>query len=123
MNINPYILLGIGLFFGLLYAMAIIFGWAKTRTNRRIIQELLATSEIQLYPPVEGCSGIKTISLDANKFVDGNGDAINISDYKTYLASGKIVELPQVKKGDLLLFDKNGKFCYAFEIPDLKDYR
>lgn len=127
MNINPNILLGIGLFFALLYACVITFGWVKTRRNRHHLQLDKATSLISTLvldstienPPQK----VRTISLPNNLFIDSEGRQINIQAYTPYIAVGESDRFPHIQNGDLILKDNNGDISYVFSIPNLKDYR
>lgn len=127
MEINPYILLGIGCFFALLYAAVIIFGWARTRHNRRILQDqrgmtmvptMILDSNVKNAP-----SEVRCVSLTANTFLDTSGNPIDIDAFSPYVAIGESDQYPGVKSGNLLLKDKDGGIRYVFEIPDLSDYR
>lgn len=127
MNINPYILLGIGSLFALLYASVITFGWARTRRNRRKIQQSQGMSEVSTWILDESIADapkyIKTVSLTNNSFVDAEGVAIDVSQYIPYIAIGQSKEYPQIQSGDLVLKDKDGVVRYIFEVPDLSCYR
>lgn len=46
-----------------------------------------------------------------------------MSKYKAYIAMGSSKNYPGINEGDLMFVDAQGKICYAFEVPNLKDYR
>lgn len=127
MNINSYIFLGIGLLFATLYAVVIITGWAKTRTNRRALQRLYGISIVPtlvfdtsiINPP----SVIKTISLKNNYFIDQEGSPIDVNSYSPYIAIGESIDNPGIRNGNLILKDKEGNIKYVFVVPDLDNYR
>lgn len=127
MNINPFILLGIGSFFGLLYAGVIIFGWARTRRNRRILQRQEATCILPTWvldpsminPP----TSVEAVSLSANHFVDSNGQPIDVSNYSPYIALGESDRFPQIHSGNLVFKDRDGRVCYVFSVVNLANYR
>lgn len=127
MTINQYILLCLGSFFALLYAVVITFGWALTRRNRRIIQQTNGRSRVPTM--ILDCSindvpaSVETISLTKNKFIDSDGTAINTADYEPYIAIGSSKEFPYINNGDLILKDKSGEIRYVFALPDIKRYR
>lgn len=127
MAINPDILLGIGGSFALLYACVIIFGWAMTRRNRRIVRRTEGTSRVAtlvLDPSVtEVPQYIDTVSLANNQFVDPDGKSIDIGRYTPYIAVGESSEYPAVKSGDLILVDDTGHIAYSFTVPDLSNLR
>lgn len=127
MDINPYILLGIGVTFGLLYAITIILGWAITRRNRRILQEEQGISRVPTWildnTIKDAPKMSETVSLTENLFKDADGQAINVEDYKPFIAIGESDEYPDVKNGNLVLKDTDSSIKYIFTVPDLKQYR
>lgn len=127
-DINPLILLGVGMVFSLLYAAVILFGWARTRRARRAIQ---AGADIQLLPvylldknePAPQ-KRAKCISLATNHFVDSQGYSINLSDYDPYIAGSESPAYPSIRCGNLLLLDKEThRIKYAFPLPSVRHYR
>lgn len=127
MSINPYILLGIGSAFALLYAYVIIFGWAATRRNRRVIQQARAITEVPVWILDESLKNvpvnIKTVSLSNNKFGDSDGTPIDVASYHPFVAIGRSAEYPNIQNGDLVLKDAAGNVKYVFSVPDIRDYR
>lgn len=127
MNINPYILLGIGTAFALLYACVIIFGWARTRANRRRIQQQKGIDMVPTWvldPTITTAPRhIKTISLTNNTFVDAEGHNIDPLAYATCIAIGESPDYPQIQNGDLIFKDAHGNIRYVFTIPSLTDFR
>lgn len=127
MNIPPVLLLIMGSIFGLAYGLFITLGWAITRHNRKTYQKECGVDFLPNYNlsvlKEEKLSSIKSVSLYSNQFKDSEGKVINISDYKAFIAIGKSDEYPEIKNGNLIFIDDKGKICYAFEIPDLKNYR
>lgn len=127
MSINPYILLGIGAAFAVAYAATITFGWALTRRNRRTLREGVALSRV----PTMVLDGSITdapksaiiVSLQHNVFKSSKGEAINVNDYKQYVAVGTSKIYPEVESGDLMLFDRNNNLKYVFKLPDINKYR
>lgn len=123
-----YILLSIGSLFAVLYALVITVGWRKTRRNRRMIQIASGVWRIPVYnlesnEPSIGKTA-KCVSLTANQFEDEEGRRIDTDLYDPYIAEGKSPSYPQVKAGNLMLFEKGTRnLKYIFEIPQLKDYR
>lgn len=127
-TINPYILLGIGCFFSLLYAGVIIFGWARTRQARRAIQEATDMVRLPLYDidkeQVIAEQTARCISLTHNQFTDSCETPINISEFEAYIAASESTRYPEIRIGNLLLFNKEtGKLMYAFPLPPLENYR
>lgn len=126
MNISPILLLTIGCLFGLGYASFITLGWALTRRNRKNLQKAKAINYVGLFDitkmTIEN-ETIKTVSLFNNKFLTLAGDSVDVSDYKFYIAKGESQNYPAIKPGDLILINKSGEIKYAFEIPDLKNFR
>lgn len=128
MSINPYILLGIGSLFAFFYAAVIIFGWAHTRTLRRIKQQAEGLSEVKVLnlrnPVFTTSETIKTVSLLNNIFKDGEGNRIDITKFDPFIASGASPLFPKAKDGNLLFFEKGTRnLKYIFEVPNLKNYR
>lgn len=126
--INPYILLGIGTLFALLYAGVIIVGWWRTRLARQTISEAEGVKYLPVYlldknEPAPG-KRVKCVSLTANRFEDSEGNPIDITLYDAYIAEGESSRYPDVHEGYLLLFDsQSNQLRYAFATPMLKDYR
>ena len=127
MNITPYIFLCVGSIFTLLYAFVTIFGWSKTRKNRRLFQNNGYISELNLYNIESGTVSnqtYKTFSLQANHFFSAEGDLIDVSKFNTYIAEGESSTYPGIKSGDLIFLNKNTKeITYAFTLPNLSNYR
>lgn len=124
MSINPYILLGIGSAFALLYALVITIGWARTRHNRRSLQHSLGLSLVPTLQvgPVEHevPKFVHTFSLTNNTFLDADGHPVDVSRYSAFVAVGRA---PGIDEGDLLLKDDSGQLRYVFSLPDLRLYR
>ena len=128
MNVPPILLLVLGAAFGIGYGLFITIGWAITRYNRRKFQEREGLSYVALFDLTTGKTydennKVKTISLSKNILLTPAGRKINLSMYKAYIALGSSEKYPQIKSGDLILIDGSGAICYAFDIPDLKNYR
>lgn len=127
MNINPYILLAVGSFFAALYAAVIIFGWARTRRNRRVIRETRGISVVPtliLDDTIKDCPDcVTTVSLTANNFIDAEGQKIDMNQYTPFVAVGQSADLPNVVDGDLILKDKSGRVKYVFTLPDISKFK
>lgn len=127
MNINPYILLGIGSLFALAYAMLIIFGWQRTRRNRRILRSAYGISRLQEWDIASWSARdawCDTISLENNYFEDTDGKIVNPADYDVYIAVGTSEEYPTILAGDILMLDKKrGAVKYVFTAPDVRNFR
>lgn len=127
MSINPYILLGIGSAFALLYGLTITIGWAITRRNRRLIHKATGISRIPLLSPGSNIKAapqyVETFSLTANDFYDTKGDRIDVTKYQPYIAAGESAEYPDIKSGDLVLMDSDHRVKYVFHLPSLTNYR
>lgn len=127
MNINPYILLSIGVTFALLYAFTITIGWWRTRINRRLLQKTRGVSlvrTLRLDKTIRNVPDmVETISLENNEFVDANGYQIIQEHYEAYIAVGESEEYPGISNGDLLFIDSSGNIKYVFTVPNLKRYR
>lgn len=126
MNIPPVLLLSVGGTFALSYALFITIGWAITRRNRKKYQIEKGIKEIPVYnlstSSVE--AGMKkSVSLIHNSFLDTEGNAIEVNYYSPFIAIGSSYKYPTISEGDLIFIDKDGEIKYAFEIPDLSDYR
>lgn len=121
MTINPFILLGIGSFFALLYAMVIIFGWARTRHNRKILQNGIGLSTVPtmvLDSTISNAPTTATIfSLENNTFLDNGGKPIDMASFNCYIAVGVSPEYPGIKDGDLILIDNKGSVKHVFTLP------
>lgn len=126
-TINPYILLSIGLFFGLLYALVIIFGVRKTRRARRTIQQEAGIVNLPVFhldrnEPSER-ETVRCISLTANKFLSPEQQPVDPSEFDVYIAEGTSPRYPDISPGNLLMFEKGTRTLrYAFVIPSLKGY-
>lgn len=123
---NPFIFLSIGAVFAVGYALIIVIGWAITRRNRQLIQE----SKRTLVPVLNlgedvSCSQeyVEIIGLRSNLFLDKRGQKINVSLFKAYVAEGESERFPDVRSGDLLLFDDSGELRHVFQLPDISTYR
>ena len=128
MNVPPNLLLVLGAAFGIGYGLFITIGWAITRYNRRKYQEREGLSFVALFDLTTGKTydennKVKTISLSKNILLTPAARKINLSMYKAYIAVGRSEKYPQIKSGDLILIYGSGAICYAFDIPDLKNYR
>ena len=127
MNISPILLLTIGSIFALGYALLITFGWALTRRNRSNIQKAVAVDYVYSFDlnamKRDDYEKIKVISLYHNRFLASDGNPINPANFKIYLAKGESIIYPTIKEGNLIFIDKAGNIKFAFDIPDLKDYR
>ena len=127
MNISPILLLSIGATFSLFYGLIITVGWAITRKNRKRFHQLIGLNEIELYDLQEGKplnQFVKAISLSNNYFKDENGKEIKPENYKCFIVERASSELPKIKRGFLIFQNReSNKIEYAFDIPNLKDYR
>lgn len=127
MTIDPYILLGVGSFFAALYAAVIVVGWARTRHNRRVLQNEEGCSVIHGYSLKENCPNprisLRSISLSNNIFRDSSGADINPDEFQAYIATDTSPEFPDIKTGNLLFVNSAGRICYVFDVPDLHHYR
>ncbi|MCH5239996.1 MAG: hypothetical protein J1F38_07215 [Muribaculaceae bacterium] len=127
MNISPIILLSIGATFALLYGLIITIGWAITRKNRKRYHEAVGLNEIELYDLRAGQplhKYVNAISLSNNHFKDEKGQEINPNKFSCYIVGNGSKEFPNIKKGYLIFMNReNNKIEYAFNIPDLVNYR
>ena len=127
MNISPILLLSIGATFGVLYGLIITIGWAITRVNRRRFHNLVGLNKIELYDLSSGKSldkYVETISLSNNSFLNEKGERIDPKDHKCYIVENVSPNFPKIKKGFLIFMNPlTSKIEYAFNIPDLKNYR
>lgn len=127
MNISPILLLSIGGAFALFYALIITIGWAITRKNRRRFHQSIGLNEIELYDLQNGKGlnkYIKSISLFNNYFQDENEQLIKPENFDCYIADNESGAYPKIKKGYLIFINKQtNKIEYAFDVPDLRNYR
>lgn len=128
MNIPPVLLLCIGATFALAYAMIIIFGWAKTRKNRRVYQKAEAISILPVLrfdkTIKDSPSSVECVSIENNIFTDPKGEMLNPEDFKILVALGNSPENQNIKNGDILFLSKGtNKIEYVFTVPDLRKYR
>ena len=127
MNISPILLLSIGATFAFLYGLIITIGWAITRKNRRKFHQSFGLNEIELYDLQSGRSlnkYVKAISLSNNYFKDEKGKEIKPENFKCYIVENASSEYPKIKKGYLIFLNRvTTKIEYAFDVPNLKDYR
>ena len=127
MNISPILLLAIGSTFAVLYGLIITIGWALTRKNRKAYHDAMGYSEVELFD-LDNFQPLgqlrKIISLQNNFFVSENNDPIDLKKYNCYLVSSQSIHYPHIHKGDLILIDPSSKIIkFAFQIPDLNEYR
>ena len=127
MNISPILLLSLGASFALLYGLIITIGWAITRKNRKIFQQSVGVNEIELYDLKTGTplnKYVKTISLSNNKFLNEGGKRINPENHNCYIVENISSDFPNIRKGYLIFINRENKEIeYAFDIPDLVNYR
>lgn len=127
MNISPILLLCIGSTFALLYGLIITIGWAITRKNRRRFHQSVGINEMELFDLATGKPlnrYVRTVSLSSNSFQDEKGGRINPENHKCYIIENESPEFPKIKKGFLIFMDpETNKIEYAFEIPNLRNYR
>ena len=127
MNISPILLLSIGSTFALLYGLIITIGWAITRRNRKRFHQSVGLTEMQLFDLKTGKplnKSVKTISLSNNSFKDEKGKRINPENHKCYIVENVSPEFPKIKKGFLIFINyETNKIEYAFDIPNLVNYR
>ena len=127
MNISPILLLSIGATFALLYGLVITFGWAMTRKNRKRFHQLNGINEMELFDlnsgkPVK--KYVKAISLSNNHFKDEKGQEIKPDKFNCYIVENESSEFPKIKKGYLIFINRStDKIEYAFDIPNLENYR
>ena len=127
MNISPILLLSIGASFALLYGLIITIGWAITRKNRKKYHQSVGLNEIELYDlhtrkPLN--KYIKAFSLSNNYFKDEDGQGIDPDKFDSYIIANESSEFPEIKKGYLVFMDRaTKKIEYAFDIPNLENYR
>lgn len=127
MNVPPILLLSIGCIFALGYALFITIGWAITRRNRKIYQKVHITHlplfDLETGKICDDSRPVKVISLSGNSFVSVSGDEIDLTQFKAYIAKGESDKFPAIKTGNLLLLNSSGEIIYAFDIPDISQYR
>lgn len=130
------ILLTIGIAFALTYALVITIGWAKTRHNRRTLQDdegyleeyptLILDSTIPNPPKT-----VRTFSLAHNTFLDADGSPIDTTDFDPYIAIGTSTDHPHIHPGDLLLIPKEttssssiiSRIAHIIPLPDISNHR
>lgn len=127
MNVSPILLLSIGATFGLLYGLIITLGWAVTRNNRKKFHKLVGVTELQMFD-LETWKALdkyaKSFSISNNSFYDENDKKINPQNHKCYIVGNTSPEFPKIKKGFLIFMNKeSNKIDYAFDIPNLENYR
>lgn len=127
MNISPILLLSLGASFALLYGLIITIGWAITRKNRKIFQQSVGVNEIELYDLKTGTplnKYVKTISLSNNNFLNEGGERIDPENHNCYIVENISSDFPNIRKGYLIFMNRETKEIeYAFDIPDLVNYR
>lgn len=127
MNISPILLLSIGCSFAFLYGLIITVGWAITRKNRKRFHQSVGLNEIELYDLQSGRSlnkYVKTVSLSNNYFKDEKGREINPGNFKCFIVDRVSPNLPKIKRGYLIFQNRESdKIEYAFDIPNLENYR
>lgn len=127
MKISPILLLSIGATFAFLYGMIITVGWAVTRKNRKKFHQSVGLDKIELFDlhawkPLN--KYIKTVSLSNNTFKDENDQRINPYNFKCYIVENQSSAYPNIQKGYLIFINpQTNNIAYAFEIPNLKNYR
>ena len=127
MNISPILLLSIGASFALLYGLIITIGWAITRKNRREFHQSVGLDKIQLYDLQTGKplnKYVNSVSLSNNSFQDEQGEIIFPESHNCYIIENISPEFPKIKKDFLVFLNRETKkIVYAFDIPNLQDYR
>ena len=127
MNIPPVLLLSIGASFALLYGLIITIGWAITRKNRRKFHQSKGLTEIELYDLQTGKPlnrYVKAVSLSNNNFKDEKGQGIEPVKFNCYIVENVSSEFPKIKKGYLIFMNpETHNIEYAFDIPNLENYR
>lgn len=127
MNISPILLLSIGVSFAFLYGLIITIGWAITRKNRKKYHQLVGLNKIELYDLQTGSplnQYVNAFSLSNNSFQDENGEKINPENHSCFIVENESPELPKIKKGFLIFLNhQTNKIEYAFDIPNLVNYR
>ena len=67
---------------------------------------------------------VRTISLSNNYFKDEKGQEIKPDEFNCYIVENESSELPKIKKGNLIFINRHtNKIEYAFDIPNLENYR
>lgn len=67
---------------------------------------------------------VRTVSLSNNSFQDEKGERINPENHKCYIIENVSPEFPKIKKGFLIFMNpETNKIEYAFDIPNLGNYR
>ena len=127
MNISPILLLSIGASFAFLYGLIITVRWAITRKNRKRFHQSVGLNEIELYDLQSGRSlnkYVKAVSLLNNYLKDENGKEIKPVNYKCFIVDRISPNLPKIKRGFLIFQNReSNKIEYAFDIPNLENYR
>lgn len=127
MNISPILLLTIGASFALLYGLIITIGWAITRKNRKEFHQSVGLNKIELYDLHSGKpvnKYINTLSLEHNYFKDERGQGIKPDKFNCYIVENTSSEFPNIKKGYLIFINRTtNNIQYAFDIPNIDDYR
>lgn len=127
MNISPILLLSIGCSFALLYGLIITLGWSITRRNRKRYHRLVGVTEIELFD-LNSWKALsqysKSVSLTNNFFQDEKDQRIETENYNCFLVAKEAPAYPNIKKGFLIFINKQTKKLeYAFDIPNLENYR
>ena len=127
MNISPILLLVIGVSFSLFYALIITIGWAMTRRNRKKFHQFVGLNKIELYDLETGRSlnkYVQAVSLSNNHFKDEKGNKIEPEKFNCYIVEKVSAEFPKIKKGNLIFLNlQTHKIDYAFDIPNIENYR
>ena len=127
MNISPILLLAVGSAFALLYGVTITVGWAITRKNRKKYHRCEGLNKIELYDLQNRRSlnkYVNTVSLSNNHFKDANGQGIKPDEFNCYIVEKVSSECPKIKKGYLIFINREtDDVAYAFDVPNLENYR
>ena len=127
MNISPNLLLTIGASFAFLYGLIITIGWAITRKNRKEFHQSVGLNVIELYDIQSGKplnKYVNAVSLSNNYFKDEEGRGIDPVSFNCYIVDNVSLEFPKIKKGYLIFVNPaTNNIDYAFDIPNLVDYR
>lgn len=127
MNISPILLLSIGASFAFLYGIIITIGWAITKKNRKKYHQSVGLNEVELYDLQASKSlnkFVNAVSLSNNYFRDENGDLIKPDNFNCYIVENVSSKFPKIKKGFLIFMnEETNKIEYAFNVPNLMNYR
>ena len=92
-----------------------------------MFHQFVGLNKIELYDLETGKSlnkYVQAVSLSNNHFKDENGNKIEPEKFNCYIVEKVSSKFPKIKKGNLIFLNQHtNKIDYAFDIPNIENYR